>query len=105
MPVKKGAKTRKYHRALPDPRMDLQKRRGQMRRLKRAVNRRLQRAVDRGSITTGRLESLFHMREMLDDEIDWLSRAIAALEDHGPPHQVRVPGSGERIRLYRRKRR
>ena len=101
MAVKKG----RSPRSLPDPRMDLQRRRAQMRRFRKVVSRRLQRAVDRGTITPGRLTNLFQMREMLQDEIDRLSQALTALEDHGLPHQVRVPGSGERIRLYRRKRR
>lgn len=100
MPVKKG----RSRKTLPDPRMNLQQRRAQVRRLVRLVDRRIRRALA-GAGTQRRLASLQRMHQMLVDEVDRLSRALKALEDHGPAYQVRVPGSGERIRLYRRKRR
>lgn len=100
MPVKKGSSNGVF----ADPRMGLQQRRAQMRQLMRVVVRRIRRG-ERGLASAGRLQRLRHMHDMLADEIGRLDRAIDALEDHGTPHQIRVPGSGERIRLYRRKRR
>lgn len=100
MPVKKG----KSRTELADPRMGLQQRRAQIRRMVKIVDERM-RDVEQRSGSRGRLGRLREMRQMLLDEIDRLGRAIDVLADHGPAHQVRLPVSGERIRLFRRKRR
>ena len=99
-----GMKPRKRRRELPDPRMDMQKRRAHLRRILEDVDRRIGRA-EAGSGTRGRLVRLRHQRQMLADEIARLEVALEVLARHGPAHQIRVPGSGERIRLYHRRKR